>query len=224
MAYLYRHIRLDKNEVFYIGIGSDSNYKRANSIKQRNNHWKYIINNSKYKVDIILDNLTWEEACIKEKEFISIYGRKDLGKGSLVNFTDGGEGAYGRILSIETRNKISLGISNEKHGMFGKTHTQEAKEKISLANTRERYTKERSIKISNSLKDRKPYSNYLDNLSKGYLTQTKKVIDITNNIIYGSITEAAIANDIKPKTLSNYLNGIRKNKTSLLFLSNYANI
>ena len=30
MAYLYRHIRLDKNEPFYIGIGSDTNFKRAN--------------------------------------------------------------------------------------------------------------------------------------------------------------------------------------------------
>ena len=31
MAYLYRHIRLDKNEPFYIGIGSNelNNYKRA---------------------------------------------------------------------------------------------------------------------------------------------------------------------------------------------------
>lgn len=33
MAYVYRHIRLDKNEVFYIGIGSDDkgHYYRANS-------------------------------------------------------------------------------------------------------------------------------------------------------------------------------------------------
>ena len=29
MAYVYRHIRLDKNEPFYIGIGSDKEYKRA---------------------------------------------------------------------------------------------------------------------------------------------------------------------------------------------------
>ena len=29
MAYIYRHIRLDKNEPFYIGIGSDKDYKRA---------------------------------------------------------------------------------------------------------------------------------------------------------------------------------------------------
>ena len=31
MAYVYRHIRLDKNEPFYIGIGSDKTYKRANA-------------------------------------------------------------------------------------------------------------------------------------------------------------------------------------------------
>ena len=29
MAYVYRHIRLDKNEPFYIGIGSDANYSRS---------------------------------------------------------------------------------------------------------------------------------------------------------------------------------------------------
>ena len=34
MAYLYRHIREDKNEPFYIGIGSDSTYKRANQTKK----------------------------------------------------------------------------------------------------------------------------------------------------------------------------------------------
>lgn len=33
MAYVYRHIRLDKNQPFYIGIGSDTDgrYHRANS-------------------------------------------------------------------------------------------------------------------------------------------------------------------------------------------------
>ena len=33
MAYLYRHIRLDKNKPFYVGIGDNdnNNYKRAHS-------------------------------------------------------------------------------------------------------------------------------------------------------------------------------------------------
>ena len=38
MAYVYRHIRLDKNEPFYIGIGKDDSgeYKRANHIGNKN--------------------------------------------------------------------------------------------------------------------------------------------------------------------------------------------
>lgn len=70
MIYLYRHIRLDKNEPFYIGIGKG---KRAYSKKSRNIHWLNIINSTPYEVEIILENLSWEEACEKEKEFIKLY-------------------------------------------------------------------------------------------------------------------------------------------------------
>ena len=108
MAYLYRHIRLDINEVFYIGIGSDEKeYKRAYNKKGRSYSWKDIAYNFPYEVEIMLDNLTWKEACIKEIEFISIYGRKNLSKGPLINLTDGGEGQLGRKDSQETREKKS---------------------------------------------------------------------------------------------------------------------
>ena len=38
MAYVYKHTRLDNNEIFYIGIGlnSDDNYKRAFDTYGRN--------------------------------------------------------------------------------------------------------------------------------------------------------------------------------------------
>lgn len=39
MAYVYRHIRLDKNEPFYIGIGSDNKYSRAKQKTGRNDRW-----------------------------------------------------------------------------------------------------------------------------------------------------------------------------------------
>jgi hypothetical protein len=108
MAYVYRHIRLDKNEVFYVGIGSDTdeNYIRAYSKHQRNRHWNYVSKNG-YNVEILFDNLSWEDACEKEKEFIKLYGRKDLKEGTLVNKTNGGEGSLGIITSEETRKKIS---------------------------------------------------------------------------------------------------------------------
>lgn len=77
MAYLYRHIRLDKNEPFYIGIGSDCNFQRAYDKNSRNKYWNNISANG-YEVEILINDISWEEACIKEKEFISLYGRKDL--------------------------------------------------------------------------------------------------------------------------------------------------
>lgn len=108
MAYLYRHIRLDKDEVFYIGIGGDTknNYTRAYSKHQRNKHW-YSVSKNGFEVEIMFDDLDWDTACNKEKEFIKLYGRKDLGLGTLVNKTDGGEGGFGMIISAETRKKIS---------------------------------------------------------------------------------------------------------------------
>jgi hypothetical protein len=107
MAYLYRHIRLDKNEPFYIGIGSDEykNCERAYSKFYRNKHWNNITNIASYEVEIIAEDLTWEEACKKEIEFIKLYGRSDLKLGTLVNMTDGGDGFKGPK-TLEHRQKL----------------------------------------------------------------------------------------------------------------------
>jgi hypothetical protein len=94
MAYLYRHIRLDKNEVFYIGIGKedDEKYRRAYDKNRRSILWKNIVKNCPYEVQIILDNLTWKQACEKELEFINLYGKISDKTGTLANITSGGEG------------------------------------------------------------------------------------------------------------------------------------
>jgi hypothetical protein len=93
MAYVYRHIRKDKDQVFYIGIGTDNNgkYTRAFS-KNRNRYWKRIVDKTDYEVEILFNDITKEEALSKEIEFIQIYGRRDLGFGTLSNLTNGGEG------------------------------------------------------------------------------------------------------------------------------------
>lgn len=106
-AYVYTHTRLDTNEIFYVGIGRQDNYIRASRVARRSVFWKNIVSKTGWKVDIIYDNLTWEDACLKEKELILFYGRRDLGTGSLVNHTNGGEGSNGRIYSEETRKKMS---------------------------------------------------------------------------------------------------------------------
>jgi hypothetical protein len=128
MAYVYRHIRLDKNEPFYIGIGSDENYNRAKTNTRRNKHW---INISKfgYEVDILFNELSWDEACEKEKEFIALYGREDLGKGSLCNLTNGGDGVLGRKFKHSEESKLKM--SKSRKGVRPYIATKETLLKIS---------------------------------------------------------------------------------------------
>lgn len=120
MAYVYRHIRIDKNEPFYIGIGSDNSYNRAyqKSKTKRSAFWHNIATKG-YEVEILMDNLTWEQACEKEKEFISIYGRKDLGTGILVNLTNGGENPPIHIAENNPMKKVENKekVANKKIGL-----------------------------------------------------------------------------------------------------------
>jgi len=93
MAYVYQHIRLDTNEVFYVGIGKEES--RSRSHKSRSTHWKYIVNKTRYSIKIVAENISYEDALDLEKKLINSIGRADLGKGPLVNKTDGGEGFLG---------------------------------------------------------------------------------------------------------------------------------
>lgn len=168
MAYIYRHIRLDKNEPFYIGIGDNSHdgtYPRAHSKKHRNNHWANIIKNTDYRVDIIMDDMTWEEACKKEKELICLYGRHDKNLGCLSNQTDGGDGGTGIIVKEETKEKIrnfQLGLN--KKGKPGRVWTEESKQKLSKTITGHKHTEEAKEKM------RKPRLN-----TEGYKRPKNKI-------------------------------------------------
>lgn len=100
ICYLYRHIRLDNNEVFYIGVGMKnyecngfiSIYNRAfQKKKARNQFWRNIVAKTDYRVEILLESDDYRYILQKEKEFVKLYGRRDLGLGTLVNLTDGGD-------------------------------------------------------------------------------------------------------------------------------------
>ena len=105
MAYIYRHIRKDNNNVFYIGIGNDNEYKRASDKKSRNRYWNFIVKKIGFEFEIIEDGLSWVDACEKEKYWIKKYGRKDLNEGNLVNMTDGGEGLNNPSTEIKEKYK-----------------------------------------------------------------------------------------------------------------------
>jgi hypothetical protein len=213
MAYLYRHIRLDKNQPFYIGISKDdnSNFRRAyyKSKQKRNKIWIDILNKTTYKVEILFENLSWEEACEKEKEFILLYGRIDLKTGTLANMTNGGDGMVGVIRTEEYKLKISQRQKDGKAYWFGKMLTENHKQKISNSLKNRVHSKDTKNKISNSLKGEK-HQFY------GKSTPiSKKVIDTTTNIIYNSIRLCEKHTGFSK--LSEKLSGKRKNNTSITY-------
>jgi len=143
-TYLYRHIRKDTNQVFYVGVGTGRNYERAKTKSGRNQIWHNIVGKTDYEVEIMLDELEREIALEKEKEFIEMYGRIDLGTGTLANLTDGGDGCVG--FSDEVKKNLSdaqkgnqkwkLRKSNEHSRMLGlsnkgKKMSDEFKKRIS---------------------------------------------------------------------------------------------
>jgi hypothetical protein len=130
MAYLYRHIRLDINQPFYIGIGSDLGY-RAKDNKKRNKIWKDIVAKTNYEIEILFDNITWKEACKKEIEFIQLYGRICNKSGCLANLSSGGEGYLDPPISV--RLKLSDGKKGNKNPMFGKKFTKDHLNKLKNA-------------------------------------------------------------------------------------------
>ena len=136
MAYVYIHLRDDTDAPFYVGIGSDTNgkYERAydeapNS--RKNPHWYNIVNKVGHTVIIVMDNVSWEEACVEEKRLIKHYGRVCDG-GVLVNITEGGDGVWGMKQKPELLNRLSEMNKGEGNPMWGKKHTEESREKMGV--------------------------------------------------------------------------------------------
>jgi len=120
--YVYAYLREDGTP-YYIGKGKGYrafDYKR-HRVKVPNIE----------RIVLCEINLTEIGSFAIERRLIRWYGRKDLGSGILRNLTDGGEGG---ALSEETKSKMSESHKGEKHHMWGKTHSDKTKLKISATN------------------------------------------------------------------------------------------
>ena len=80
MAIVYIHKGLDNNEIFYVGIGKSK--LRSTSFDKRSKFWKDYVKKHSFLVEILFDDISWEEACEKEIELIKFYGRRDRGEGN----------------------------------------------------------------------------------------------------------------------------------------------
>lgn len=197
---IYQHIRLDNNEIFYIGIG---NSKRPYEKINRNSYWKNIINKVKYKVEILTNNLTWENAQEAEIQLIKLYGRKDLKTGNLVNMTDGGEG--NNNFSQDTKNKIS-------NSLKGNIISKETRNKISKNSAKfwkgKQLSEEHKKKLSNSHK-----GIHKDEKHPG----SRLILCQETGIFYLTLKSAAIAHNLKFSTLCMMLTNRNPNKTNLIY-------
>lgn len=230
MAYVYIHTRLDKNEVFYVGIGDTPNYRRAYQIGKRNKHWHNITSQTDYEVTIVYDNISWEDACIKERDLIAKYGRLDLKTGTLCNWTNGGDGSNGAIVSNDARTKISL----SKLGKKRPPTPEGVKQKISLAlkgktpkNILTLHQGEINKKRIANLKGSFSEQTVLNRSNKWKGSQnprTTEVLNIENGIFYSNLKEAWKASglNISRPFFSMMLLGTRKNYTSYKSLFNHS--
>ena len=217
-CYVYQHVRLDKNEIFYIGIGKTKNYKRAYSKSGRNSYWYNVVNKTDYKVEIIVDNLSWEEASTKEIELITLHGRKDLGIGTLVNLTDGGQGATNVKVSEETKLKLSEAKKGKKYSDSHRLAMSKSKKGVKLSEEHKAnlFNPQHRKNLSEAAKGK---SNMTGKKHKEGFFEKKclKIIDCVTLEIFRGCKEAAKAYNMPYNTLYNWLNNDKLNKTNLKY-------
>lgn len=193
MFYIYQHIRLDTNEVFYIGISRHNRrtkYKRAYQKDKRNSIWKRIVNKTSFRCEILLESDDISIVKAKEIELIAFYGKIRDNTGSLANITNGGEGTFGYKPTEEVKLKLA-------ETMRGRKHSEETKNKMRAAQTGKFVPKSVGEKISNSKKGK--------NLGIPSRNIPLKVIYLPTNTVYKSITQAAKAFNLRRCTLSQRL-------------------
>jgi hypothetical protein len=211
--FVYRHIRPDTNVVFYVGLGCYQKkwkYQRAYTTKNRNIHWQRIVKKCEggFRVEILFDQLTKQQAVDFEIQFIKFYGRSDLRQGTLCNMTDGGEGVYN--LSQESRKIISQKTKGRKC-----PHTEEWKRKMKgkfSGKNNPNYGKKipewhKEINRKAQLGRKKSQ----EEKDKIYPKLRKPVLNIVSGIVYPSLQDAAIAFNKSPQTITRWILAGNKN-------------
>ena len=129
MTQFYTYIYYDSSTPIYVGKG-----KEQRAYVHLNRKGKHPLTHKLAKMKRegkepqiqIIDAPNEAEAFKMEELLISMIGRRDLGTGTLLNLTDGGEGAAGAICSTETRAKMAVAKK-------GKPLSAEHKAKMSAA-------------------------------------------------------------------------------------------
>jgi hypothetical protein len=185
MAVVYCHRKRGTGDIFYVGIGKSN--VRAFSTSFRNNIWHKIVAKYDYTVDILYEDITWEEAKLLEIQLIATYGRIYDNSGILANITKGGDGVSGYKHSDEWKKLNSL-----KHK--GKIITEEHKQAISVFNRGKICTIDTKDKIRDKLIE---YHNLRGRKVYPKKYKRKDLIWINNDIINKKIGSAELSSFIQ---------------------------
>jgi hypothetical protein len=219
MAVVYRHIRLDNGLPFYIGISK--NLRRPYSKHLRTEHWNSVVNKCGYEVEILFDNLTYELAKEKEKEFIKLYGRSDNKTGILVNKTDGGDGAIGNIQSKESKEK-------KRQKLIGRKFTEETLKKLSegqIGFKNHQYNKKGILSKIFGIKRSQETKNKLSEIAKNRVGEKNPMFGRKHNEeTKQKIRERALGRKVSEETkkkIINKLNGKPKSEETKRRMSEF---
>lgn len=197
MYYVYEHYKKTDDEIFYVGIGRSINgqYTRASSNIKRNPHWHSVVNKHEFYHRIVFESADREEVCQKEIELILKYGRRDLGSGTLVNMTTGGEKTF-EMSKESVKNSVSKRIEN---GTYDKC--------AEIARHRMLTNNPWKGKTHDGFNKRKIYQ--YDSLTGNFIGEWKSIRSAVRHL------------GCDPKTISWALSGKKKNRSGLGFIWSY---
>lgn len=181
--YVYKWTRKDTNSIFYIGKGKGKRaFERKNN---RNRYFKNIISSTDCCVEILYEDLTEQEAFLKEVDLIKLY----KGQGQCeANLTNGGEGTSGWKPSAQT-------IENMKKAQKGKIISPEQKAKLRKAKLGTKASEETKEKMSKSLKGKLVYTEEMRELKRN---------SIDHSVVHSETARAKMAAAKVGKRPKNY--------------------
>ena len=219
---VYAHTRLNTNEVFYIGKGTQVRIRKNSD---RNIYWRRIVKkDGGFNSIILAGNLTEKEAL--NYEILIIKKAKDL-KLKLCNMTDGGDGVSGYKRTLESRQEQSKRMTGVVSLRIGHKASKETVEKMRMAKLGKKQTPEHIAKcraarigriVSEETRKKLSISNTGKVMPKEfYQHRLKPVMCINTNESFESVSEAARRLNLSSSVISRCCLGIFKQAKGYFF-------
>lgn len=217
MYTLYQHKNKINNKI-YIGITMQNPYKRFGSNGSNYKSSPYFYNAiqkygwGNFEHNILFENLTKAEACLKEKELIKTYDSMNRKLG--YNSTSGGEMFE---ISEEIRLKKSKSMLGNKNGL-GKKCSKEKAKKISESQKGRKLSDKHKQKLSISAKKRHTIcsDDKKETLRNNY-PKMKQVYCLETDTIYKSVQDCGRQLNLYATNITKVCKGIHKTTGGLHF-------